>query len=62
VLILIASGNEKAMKKKAWSSSCSLRAKTKALIKDKRRLKKIRAKRARRNPDDYRKTGAWDII
>jgi hypothetical protein len=31
-------------------------------MKDKRRLKRIRAKRARRNADEYRKTGAWDII
>jgi MoaA/NifB/PqqE/SkfB family radical SAM enzyme len=50
------------MKKRSWNRSCNLRCKSKRLQKDKKLLKKLRAKRARKNPDEYKKTYAWEII
>ena len=53
---------EEDMVKKSWSRACRFRAQTRILQREKRRLKKLRAKRSRRNPDEFRKTYARDII
>ena len=50
------------MKKKSWERACKYRCKTKRFQKWKKFLKKLRAKRARKNIYEWYKTYAWEII
>ena len=53
------------MKKRDFTLACRLRCNTKILLKEKRLLKKLRNKRARKskNPElIYKSSNAWDII
>jgi len=53
------------MKKKSWQKSCAMRKPKKALINDKRLLKRLRHKRARKSNEPvliYKTTGAWEIV
>ena len=50
------------MVKKDFSKAKKYRCKTKSLLKQVRKLKKLRSKRRRRNPLVEKKTDAWEII
>ena len=51
---------DKKMKKRSWSKTSRHVAKNSGR-RAKRLLKKLRAKRARRSPDEFRKTYAWAL-
>ena len=53
------------MKKRSWQKSCAMRCRTRNLIKDKRILKRLRHKRARKSSNPkliYKTTGSWEIV
>jgi len=49
------------MKSKSWSGAGRYRKHGKALARAKKALKRQRAKRGRRDPLEWEKTGAWDL-
>jgi len=50
------------MKKRSFSKAKSYRCKTKSMQRYIKYLKRLRAKRARKNIDQWRKTNAWDVV
>jgi len=50
------------MKKRSFARAKNYRYKTRSLQKSVKYLKKLRAKRARKNIEEWRKTNAWDVI
>ncbi len=50
------------MNKQSFTRAKQYRAKTKGMRKYVKFLKKLRAKRGRKNIYEWRKTNAWDII